>query len=48
MLSCRTKEEKLLCLKYLGRIFSANSLMLYTIKAVPSLFHEITSECAVF
>lgn len=48
MLSWRTNEEKLLCLKYFGRIFSENSLTFLTIKAVPSLFHEIISECTGF
>ncbi len=40
----RTNEAKLLCLKYLGKISSENSLTFLTIKAVPSLFQLIMSE----
>ena len=43
MLSWRTKEEKLLCLKYLGRRSRANSAGRHTTKAVPESFHEMVS-----
>ena len=40
MLSWRTNDEKLLCLKYLGRTFSANSFDLFTTKPVPEGFQN--------
>ena len=40
MLSWRTNEEKLLCLKYLGRTFSANSFDRFTTKPVPAGFQK--------
>ncbi len=43
VLSCRTKLEKLLCLKSVGRRSRANSAGCHTTKAVPSTFHDITS-----
>ena len=43
MLSWRTKEEKLLCLKCLGRRSRANSAGRHTTKAVPVSFHEMVS-----
>ena len=43
MFSYRTNEEKLLCLKYLGRILSANSLELYTTNPLPSWFQFTTA-----
>ncbi len=41
MLSCLTNEEKLLCLKYLGRILSANSLGCRTTKLSPDSLQQI-------
>lgn len=38
-----TNEAILLCLKYFGRIFSAKSLVFFTINASPSSFQEIIS-----
>ncbi|ONM56652.1 hypothetical protein ZEAMMB73_Zm00001d021264 [Zea mays] len=46
VLSCRTKLEKLLCLKYLGRRSRANSAGRHTTNVEPSSFHEITSSTA--
>jgi hypothetical protein len=46
VLSWRTKLEKLLCLKYLGRRSRANSAGRHTMKADPSSFHEMTSSTA--
>lgn len=41
MLSCLMKEEKLLCLKYLGSTSSVNLLISLMMKAFPSEVHEI-------
>ncbi|BAT09055.1 Os09g0526650 [Oryza sativa Japonica Group] len=46
VLSWRTKLEKLLCLKYLGRRSRANSAGRHTTNVDPSSFHEITSSTA--
>jgi hypothetical protein len=43
VLSWRTKEEKLLCLKCLGRRSRANSAGRHTTKAVPVSFQEMVS-----
>ena len=41
MFSCRTKEEKLECLKYEGRTVDAKSWTLEMKKLVPEAFQEI-------
>ncbi len=40
MLSYLTKDEKLLCLKYFGKILSENSLTYLTIKPFPYSFQQ--------
>lgn len=39
MFNCLMKDEKLLCLKNLGRIVSENSFCFLTINDSPSAFH---------
>ena len=47
MLSCRTKLEKLLCLKYLGRMSEANSAGRDTTNEAPSAVQPtMLSDCA--
>ena len=48
ILSWRTNEEKLLCLKYRGRTFSANSFDLLTIKPFPEGFQKTVALFSVF
>lgn len=43
MFNCRTKLEKLLCLKYLGSKSLAKTVGSHTMKEDPSSFHETTS-----
>ena len=43
MLSWRTKEAKLLCLKFLGRRSRSNSARRHTTNAVPDSFQEMVS-----
>jgi hypothetical protein len=43
VLSCRTKEAKLLCLKFLGRRSRSNSARRHTTNAVPDSFQEMVS-----
>ena len=45
MLSWRTKEENLLCLKYFGKISFENLSLFLTIKQFPSSVHSTISQC---
>jgi len=38
-----TKEEKLECLKYKGKAYSANTVTFFTVNELPPLFQETIS-----